>query len=305
MNIKNILIVDDSKTSRVQLSKLLRDYNLQISTAESAEEAIDYLQQRQPDAIFLDHTMPGMDGLQALKIIKENPGTSLIPVAMYTSKDDQGYADQVRAFGAVDILFKPPTPNSVSGVFGKLDQAFLSASANVAELVQQQAEAEPQAELHPVDEKVSASIEELVSSTVRVQLGSVVKSRLTPMLEDKIDAVGQQLLANIEKNLVVQVERAVAGQTDTLRAQLAQELNTQVDEFEQQLQPRLQAVKKELNDSIVQFNEESAQKIEHALSARLISQIARQSDKLRSQNYWLAGLAFLIGLIALGLHWVQ
>ena len=246
--------------------------------------------------------MPGMDGLQALKIIKENPSTSLIPVAMYTSKDDQGYADQVRACGAVDILFKPPTPNTVSGVVGKLDEAFLSASANVAELNREQS-----TEAASDDDEVVASatsLDELVSSTVRVQLGSVIKSRLTPLLEEKIGAVSVQLQANLEKNLPAHIERAVAGQADGLRAELAQELNKHLDQFESQLQTRLQGVQKELNDSLIKLGEENAQKIEQALAARVTAQIARQSDKLKSQNYWLAGLAFMLGLAAIVLHWV-
>ncbi|MEN8132738.1 MAG: response regulator, partial [Pseudomonadota bacterium] len=57
-----------------------------VVTVDSAVNAIDYLYGNTPDAVFMDYEMPGMDGFQALKIIKSNPETAMIPVMMYSSK---------------------------------------------------------------------------------------------------------------------------------------------------------------------------------------------------------------------------
>ncbi|MBC6905597.1 response regulator [Saccharophagus sp. K07] len=103
---RRVLIVDDSKTAQARLRKMLERFDLEVDTVMSAEEALGYLSYRQPAVIFLDHHMEGMDGLEALKIIKSNPGTALIPVIMYTSEQGDVYVGQARALGAIDILGK-------------------------------------------------------------------------------------------------------------------------------------------------------------------------------------------------------
>ncbi len=106
MATRRVLIVDDSKTAQIRLRKMLEQYDLDVDTVMSAEEALGYLSYRQPDIIFLDHHMEGMDGLEALKIIKSNPSTALIPVIMYTSEQGDVYVGQARALGAIDIIGK-------------------------------------------------------------------------------------------------------------------------------------------------------------------------------------------------------
>ncbi|HCB14545.1 MAG TPA: response regulator, partial [Gammaproteobacteria bacterium] len=60
MPVRHVLVVDDSKSARLMLRKMLQGFGMTVDTAESAEEALNYLRDRQPDAIFMDHTMPGM-----------------------------------------------------------------------------------------------------------------------------------------------------------------------------------------------------------------------------------------------------
>ena len=103
---KRALIVDDSKTARTVLSGKLQNYGILVETRESAAEAIDYLYEESPDAIFMDYEMPGMNGFQALKVIKSNPNTAVIPVMMYTSKAGGLALSQARALGAVGVLPK-------------------------------------------------------------------------------------------------------------------------------------------------------------------------------------------------------
>jgi CheY-like chemotaxis protein len=103
---RRALIVDDSKTAQTRLRKMLERFDLEVDTVLSAEEALGYLSYRQPAVVFLDHHMEGMDGLEALKIIKSNPATALIPVIMYTSEQGDVYVGQARALGAIDILGK-------------------------------------------------------------------------------------------------------------------------------------------------------------------------------------------------------
>ena len=103
---RRVLIVDDSRTAQIRLRKMLDVYDVEVDTVMSAEEALGYLSYKQPEIIFLDHHMEGMDGLAALKIIKSNPDTALIPVIMYTSEQGDVYVGQARALGALDIISK-------------------------------------------------------------------------------------------------------------------------------------------------------------------------------------------------------
>jgi CheY-like chemotaxis protein len=117
---KSALVVDDSKSARVILSRMLEKYDIEVDMAESAEQAIEYLKSNRPDAIFMDHLMPGMDGLQAVKEIKGNPKTAMIPIMMYTSQEGELYVGQARALGALGVLPKQVRPVDVSKVLYEL-----------------------------------------------------------------------------------------------------------------------------------------------------------------------------------------
>jgi len=111
---KRALVVDDSKSARVVLSRMLEKYGIEVDSADSAESALNYLKDHLPDMIFMDHLMPGMDGLQAVRQIKANPELAAIPVMMYTSQEGELYAGQARASGAVGVLPKSIRPIDVT-----------------------------------------------------------------------------------------------------------------------------------------------------------------------------------------------
>jgi CheY-like chemotaxis protein len=117
---KRALIVDDSRSARVILSRMLEQHGMAVDTAESAEQALEYLQQNRPDVIFMDHLMPGMDGFQAVQAIKSDVQTATIPLMMYTSQEGELYVSQARALGAVGVLPKTVRPVDVSRVLYQL-----------------------------------------------------------------------------------------------------------------------------------------------------------------------------------------
>ncbi len=120
MGAKRALIVDDSKSARVFLARILEKYEIDVDNAENAEAAIEYLAHHRPDVIFMDHMMPGMDGFQAVQAIKNNPRTATIPIMMYTSQEGELYLGQARALGAVGVLPKQIAPADVSKVLYQL-----------------------------------------------------------------------------------------------------------------------------------------------------------------------------------------
>lgn len=117
---KTALIVDDSKSARVVLKRMLETHDLDVDTAVSAEDALIYLSDHRPDVIFMDHLMPGMDGFEAVSAIKNNPATATIPIMMYTSQEGEVYVGQARALGAVGVLPKQVEPVEVSKVLQSL-----------------------------------------------------------------------------------------------------------------------------------------------------------------------------------------
>ena len=106
MELRRALVVDDSRSARVVLRQLLEEHDLVVDTAESAEVAIQFLKHNPVDVIFMDHTMPGMDGFEAVSVIKKDPHTAMIPVMMYTAKEGELYVGQARALGALGVLPK-------------------------------------------------------------------------------------------------------------------------------------------------------------------------------------------------------
>jgi CheY-like chemotaxis protein len=111
---KRALVVDDSRSARVVLSRMLERYGILVDSADSAEAALDYLKESRPDVIFMDHLMPGMDGLTAVREIKANPALAAIPIMMYTSQEGEIYGGQARASGAVGVLPKSIRPIDVT-----------------------------------------------------------------------------------------------------------------------------------------------------------------------------------------------
>jgi len=101
----NILIVDDEETLRSLLKSELEQYNFNIDTAESGEIALQKLRDKRVEITILDIRMPGIDGLEVLKIIKkENLSDKVI---MLTGVDELKIARDSLLMGANDFLTKP------------------------------------------------------------------------------------------------------------------------------------------------------------------------------------------------------
>lgn len=103
----SILIVDDAPSNLGVLRKLMADQGYQTFVATSGERAINLARTIHPDLILLDVVMPGMDGLETCRQLKEHPSTQRIPVIFMSARNDTD--DVVAGFdiGAVDYIGKP------------------------------------------------------------------------------------------------------------------------------------------------------------------------------------------------------
>ncbi|MDN5553076.1 hybrid sensor histidine kinase/response regulator transcription factor [Prevotella sp.] len=101
-----MLFVDDNAELRNYISMTFRN-NYNVVTVESAEEALRYLDNEVCDIIVSDVMMPGMDGDEFCKIIKENPDTSFLPVILLTAKSGRDFVIGGLNVGADDYITKP------------------------------------------------------------------------------------------------------------------------------------------------------------------------------------------------------
>lgn len=102
-----VLLVDDVLTNLFGLVKVLKD-SYRLKTANSGEDALQLANApEKPDLILLDVMMPGLDGYEVCRYLKDNPATRDIPVIFITAKGE--VSDQEYGFnlGAVDYITKP------------------------------------------------------------------------------------------------------------------------------------------------------------------------------------------------------
>jgi two-component system phosphate regulon sensor histidine kinase PhoR len=113
----NILVVDDAKPIRDILTLVLEDEGYIITTASDGFEAIDEIESKQFDLAIVDVNLPGMDGIDVLKKIKQaNAETEVVIVSGYASLDSA--VEAVRA-GAYDYIIKPFNVKSITDVVKK------------------------------------------------------------------------------------------------------------------------------------------------------------------------------------------
>jgi CheY-like chemotaxis protein len=101
------LVVDDIETNRNLVKEFFRDTNIRVIEAESGEKALELARQYKPDVILMDIRMPGMDGYEATKQIKQDKEIAHIPVVALTAsgmKEDKEKIAQTKFDG---FLIKP------------------------------------------------------------------------------------------------------------------------------------------------------------------------------------------------------
>lgn len=100
-----LLIEDEGLLSRMYAKKLELD-GYQVLVAANGQEGIALLGQNTVDLVICDMMMPVMDGLETLKVIKNNHATKTIPVIMLSNVSEEEYVSKAMEFGAVDYLVK-------------------------------------------------------------------------------------------------------------------------------------------------------------------------------------------------------
>ena len=259
MAIKNALIVDDSKSARIMLQRLLKKMNVGSLAVESAEEAIRYLEEKQPDVIFMDHMMPGMDGLEATQTIKNNPKTQSIPTIMYTSKEGDGYNILAKSHGASGVLPKPADQQAVMAVIDSLSEhAANDVPANAG----------------IIDSSITL---EHVERLIKTRIDSSILSAKAE-ISAGLDGVSHQLVQTQEERLVI-AERRLKQQLKSLQAKITT-LNNDSDLFKR-LQPQIQKQALVIADKLARKNVEA---LKQSTEIKLNALQENQTQQLATLN---------------------
>lgn len=106
-----VLVVDDSSFMRMRTAAVLRDAGYEVLEAENGRVAVDIYKQHRPAVVLMDITMPEMDGLEALRAIKQvDPDANVV---MLSAMGQSSVVMEAIQAGARDFVVKPCQPDRV------------------------------------------------------------------------------------------------------------------------------------------------------------------------------------------------
>ena len=185
-----VLAVDDQPQNLRLLDAVLSPRGYRVVTASSGEQAMEKLGEAVPDLVLLDIVMPGIDGYEVCRRIRDNPATAFLPVVMITASGDQEKISAIRA-GADDFVSKPFNPGELLARVASLARV-----KRYHDTINQQADELRQwnAELEP---RVQAQVEDL-------ERANRLRRFLSPQLVDLvIDSGDEDFLRSHRREIVV------------------------------------------------------------------------------------------------------
>lgn len=104
---QRVLVIDDDPGISMALMFKLEDAGYTIETANSGQKGLELAQSFNPEVILLDIRMPGMDGLEVCKRLKDDPATAEIPVIFLTANAAEKVEQTCRDLGGHEFISKP------------------------------------------------------------------------------------------------------------------------------------------------------------------------------------------------------
>ena len=104
---QKILVVDDSKTIRVIVARVLKECDCQVLEAGNGEEGLALAARETPDLLIIDAAMPEMDGATMCARLREDAALAEIPIVMLIAEAKRGTSDEITLPGVRECLVKP------------------------------------------------------------------------------------------------------------------------------------------------------------------------------------------------------
>jgi len=113
------LVIDDHREAADMICDMLSFLDVQARAAYGPREAMLLLKDSSPDIVFLDINMPGVDGFEVMSYIRRFPHMETVPIVFVTSDDQPETAGKVRKTGALLMIIKPATIESLESALKK------------------------------------------------------------------------------------------------------------------------------------------------------------------------------------------
>jgi CheY-like chemotaxis protein len=306
---KQAFLVDDSKSARIVLSRMLKKSGFDgVEMAESGEEALEKLKETTPDAIFVDFLMDGMDGLETITEIKKDPRFNDTPVVMCTANEGDEYVRAAVDHGALGILAKPPTDESLGEIIDLIEQYQLEVASNLAAetAVSEPSESiaevvEPVAEpvvvqsglsnddVRRIAEEVAARSAEVVAvrsaeGVARQAAEKAVVESLAERLESTVQALLDEKLEPMVASMVENGLAKVAPEpvdTDALHDSVVAQVNKDLDEFVRQLNQRTvgDLIQSSIYNQMNELSDDLAEQMKDQ-EARILSVVPEKNEMI-------------------------
>ena len=160
---RTVLVVDDDEINRLTLAGLLESEGYQARTVEDGYRGLEALETESFDAILLDILMPGLDGLEVLRLVKADSRMWRVPVIVISAVEDTSSIVRCLELGAEDFVSKP------------FDPAVLRARINAA--LARQRFGNLEAEYQKIIEVQAAQLEVLQARLSAYEPGGVPRSQ--------------------------------------------------------------------------------------------------------------------------------
>lgn len=232
-----VLLVDDSKAARFAMRNLLEKQGLEVTMAETGEEALERIVDNPVDIVFMDQSMPGMGGIEATRRITSTEETAHIPVVLCTGNEGDKLELMAEEAGAIGVLTKPPKKEKLEAIFSSLGAA-APAKTEEPELEITEEVEEDMGKLMEVIEGLQQQVNQLDSSVEEKVTAALQASdeKLKP-LKDTVDNIGNQLNQKIKEQIAMDAGNQRI-QLETLRQQVESGLED-IQEREAQFQTGL------------------------------------------------------------------
>ena len=179
-----VMIVDDN-IANLKIAKNALAKSYEVFTVPSAAKMFDLLERNKPKLILLDIDMPGMDGCEAIKLLKANPPTSDIPVIFLTGIGSPENELKGLSLGAVDYISKPFMPQ----LLHKRVELHLTAEFQKHRLEEQAKKLEAQGEeLKHFNENLQKMVEEKTEKILKLQ--NAILGTVADIVESRDDTTG-------------------------------------------------------------------------------------------------------------------
>jgi DNA-binding response OmpR family regulator len=110
---RKILIVDDDAFIRRPLEYILREEGFSPATAVDGDDCLKKVAEDRPDLIILDVMMPGRDGFEVCRVLKDDPQYADIPIILLSARGRENDTEKGLSLGAAEFMTKPYSPSDL------------------------------------------------------------------------------------------------------------------------------------------------------------------------------------------------